>query len=183
MGDPKKPRFQRAAVVERVELSVRLEERFLNDIFALRHRPRHSGAVSMQARPKSADRFQEREVSRVELAAVVKIVGVIHTDSTHPTAGGIRMNGAAGVEHQPRDCGIQGRVSASAIPRSTIGAMTRYPASFGCTPSLVSSARSPCRSSDIGVWKSTYTAPTRAAYALIHALSSTIFGAGSSPRF
>ena len=36
---------------------------------------------------------------------------------------------------------------AAAIPCSTKGAMTRYPASFGCTPSVASSFFIPCRSS------------------------------------
>src|SRR5262249_8058277 len=60
------PRSQRPVVVEGVELSIRLEERLLNDVLAVENRPRHPRAITVQGRTQMVDRFEEREVARVE---------------------------------------------------------------------------------------------------------------------
>jgi hypothetical protein len=80
VGDAKQPRLERTRIVERVEPSVRVEERFLNDVLSLRDRSGHPRAVAVQTRAQGGDRFEKREVTAVEAADLVQIVGVIHTD-------------------------------------------------------------------------------------------------------
>lgn len=48
-----------------IELSIRLKQRFLNDILAVQARSGHPGAVTVQAGPYMADRFEEGQVARL----------------------------------------------------------------------------------------------------------------------
>src|SRR5262249_22216740 len=64
--DSEQPRPKRPVVVEGVELSIRLEESVLNDTLAVENRPRHPRAITVEGRTQMVDRFEEREVARVE---------------------------------------------------------------------------------------------------------------------
>src|SRR5262245_15619585 len=66
--DAKQPRPQRPSIVERVQFPVGLEERLLNDVFTVEHGSGHTGAVPVKARPEIRDRFEERDVTSLELA-------------------------------------------------------------------------------------------------------------------
>jgi hypothetical protein len=78
VGDAEEPRLQRAALVERVQLSIGLEQRLLHNVFAVHHRTGHAGAVAVQARPKRGDRLEERAVARVERAREIDILVAVH---------------------------------------------------------------------------------------------------------
>ena len=60
--DAEQPGLERPRVVERVELSIGVEQGFLHDVLAFGHRSHHPRAVSVQARAQRADSLEEREV-------------------------------------------------------------------------------------------------------------------------
>src|SRR5262249_4497497 len=64
--DSEQPRSHRPVVVEGVQLPICLEESVLNDILAVENRPRHPRTITVQGRTQMVDRFEEREVARVE---------------------------------------------------------------------------------------------------------------------
>src|SRR5262250_2805734 len=66
VGDLEQPRRQRLAGVERLESSVSLEERLLDDVLAVEHRAGHARAVTVQAWPQARNRLQEGHVTRIE---------------------------------------------------------------------------------------------------------------------
>src|SRR3954447_11561365 len=55
--DAKEPCLERPSVVEGVESSIGVEERFLHDVLAIGNRAGHSRTISMQARAKRRDRI------------------------------------------------------------------------------------------------------------------------------
>jgi len=68
--DAEQPRLDRPRAVERLEAPVRVEQRILHHVLAVGDRARHPRAVAVEARPQVGHGGEEREVARIELAAV-----------------------------------------------------------------------------------------------------------------
>ena len=84
MCDLEEPRRQRTVVVKGVELSIGLEERVLNDIFTIHYRPGHSGTITVETRPQVSNRFEEREITRLEWTTDIEASQIIHIDLAQP---------------------------------------------------------------------------------------------------
>jgi hypothetical protein len=78
--NPEQPRRKRTLVVEGVQLPVRVKQRVLDDILAVERRSGHSRTVTMQAWPEVGNRFQERQVARLEGTGGVNVGTNLHND-------------------------------------------------------------------------------------------------------
>jgi hypothetical protein len=71
--DAEQPGLECAAILERVQFSIRLEQRVLHDVLAIEDRAGHARTVSVQAGPQMPDRLEEREVSRLVQTSVGRV--------------------------------------------------------------------------------------------------------------
>ena len=80
MRDAEQPGLERTRIVERVELAIRLEERLLDNVFAVDHRSRHPCAVTMQTRTEVGNRFEKRKIAGLERASGGRSFWTLHID-------------------------------------------------------------------------------------------------------
>src|SRR5262249_10479149 len=76
--DSEEPRRERTAIIKLVELTVRFEQRLLNNILAVHYRSGHARAITMQTRTELADGFKKRKVTRLEAPDHPRLWLIVH---------------------------------------------------------------------------------------------------------